>query len=353
MKKIHIACCAANILFASVSVALSATCDVGSSFIQKDKETVNYSTGETKVFNRTVFMGDSILIFSEKMKVNTDGAVRSYGVKDITAQNCNPNRGGPSTGDPLAIGCAMNTVCNGFGATKTANGVRKSLKCSEKVSVMQELASKNWDTRRLPEYKFNFYGIAVNGSGKLCINVDHPDFFVSPASTQSGLGGDVCKQSKYMDAILPSIVVPRCWTKDYYDDNPLTCRRNLSNNVRPDVRSGDLVVLQRRDRINGPIFALVGDTGPSNKLGEISVGMAMKALGRQAPRYLSESYRLSDVALMDVIIFRGANYSGHRIKENWQDIEDQSKARFISWGGGSLQRAQDKLKSCGETVRSN
>uniref|UniRef100_UPI001952A0DA hypothetical protein n=1 Tax=Stenotrophomonas maltophilia TaxID=40324 RepID=UPI001952A0DA len=71
-------------------------------------------------------------------------------------------------------------------------------------------------------------------------------FIVSTASTPSGLGGGACAQQSYLDAMVPSVVVPQCWTRAYRTANPQECASIVAPADAPDLTSGDLVAVVPR-----------------------------------------------------------------------------------------------------------
>lgn len=321
-----------------------AFCGISNSFKQPDVEVVNRVP---TVFQRTVLFDENVFVFSEAMRVNTDGTLRSYSVTDPWGSRCDRRRNPDSIGkDPLPLGCAMNTICNGlYVVVPNPNGGMQKIKDDQCKRLIQEFnrikAAPGW--RPSDGSRIDPFGVEMKTTHEPCMDAGGK-FMTSTASTRSGIGGGSCSQSKYLDALVPSIVVPRCWTAEYSAANPRICEQRLPQNVKPNLTPGDLVALAPRAG-GDPIFAVIGDTGPHRKLGEASVGLLMKAAGASQPRTYLETQRLDGQAF-HVVIFRNSKFAGSLTPTNVASMEAQASAKFVAWAGSSG-ASLDKLKSCG------
>ena len=108
--------------------------------------------------------------------------------------------------------------------------------------------------------------------------------------------------------MVPSIVVPKCWSNAYRKENPKTCAALPAPGVTPDVEVGDLVALSGRSSGKSG-YAVIGDLGPNGKLGEASVGLLMQAAGwTKPPAYLAATNSLDGLEQFDVVVLKNTKY---------------------------------------------
>ena len=326
--------------------AVAQTCALTAEFRQPDVE-------GPQTFQRRVLVSPEAVVFSERMHVNTDGNVRSYSALDLLGDKCATL---PADADPYASGCAMNTVCNGVNVLKKMpDGTVDKIDYSRCRDLREAFAAiRDAEPKWLPAdgSRIEFYAVETkrgSGDAKHVPCEGENGFLVSTASTKSGVSSGVpCAQAKYLDALVPSIVVPKCWTKAHRARNPNDCRSRLPAAAALDLQPGDLVAVAAGD---GEVrFGVIGDTGPDKKLGEASVGMHMQLRDKKAPRTRTETNALGGTAVYDVVIFRHSARGGAITPEATEAMIAAAKVRFEAWHG-SAAAARSQLRLCGAAAR--
>ncbi|MEP3428271.1 MAG: hypothetical protein ABJN98_06300 [Roseibium sp.] len=319
--------------------------------------------GEDGDCKRKILFNSSAIVFSEQMRVNTDGNIRSYSAKDPAGELCSnlePNA------DPYKNGCAMNTICNGIRVVykdgRVLRGVgdpekKVEVDCPKLIREFNRIKKADWspdDGSRVG------WGTVIRTRSNKGPDVAKPcktgHFMVSMASAMSGLPAkNRCDQAQYLDSDVPSVVVPLCWSQVYRTKNPSECKKYISNFEIHNVLPGDLAVVRRRDAPNQLIFAVVGDNGPVHKIGEASVGLHWRLKGRHGlPRTKNSMYKLDNKDLFDVIVFPGSRPKKIVITpDSYAEMKNASKRQFISWGGGKLSDGIARFSECSLAVRSN
>jgi hypothetical protein len=335
----------------SVLLALNAaaqTCGLNTEFLQPDVE------GQ-RTLQRRVLVSPEAVVFSERLHVNTDGHVRSYNANDLLGDRCGRLA---ANADPYASGCAMNTVCNGVNVLKKkSDGTVDKIDYSRCPELREAFAAiRDANPKWLPAdgSRIEFYAVETKGRSGDSKHVPcegENGFLVSMASTASGVSAGVaCEQKKFLDALVPSIVAPMCWTKAYRARNPKICKNLLPEQAALDLQPGDLVAVAASD---GEVkFGVIGDTGPNRKLGEASVGMHMQLRGKPEPRTRKETNALGGASVYDVVIFRKSAVGGAITPEATGAMIAAAKAKFEAWGGGAG-AARSRLRLCGAAARSH
>jgi hypothetical protein len=202
--------------------------------------------------------GEEALFFSADLDVNTDGAARSY----------HPD-------DPRGRTLALNNMGNAITRIFDAEG--HDITCSPRRGACFGTFMETFDAARDAGYdprghpRFETTGIIpwrldpALGREVPCTIASGPfaGYFVSQTALLADASADVCDQARYLDALaINAIVLPRgaAWR---------------SQGTMTD--GGDLAALL--DAETGLLaFALVGDRGPADAIGEGSVALAA-ALG--------------------------------------------------------------------------
>lgn len=204
--------------------------------------------------------GAPAVYFRANMDVNTDGTSRSY----------HPD-------DPHGRALALNNVANAITSRTDKNGKpvscspRKGACYSEYVSAFEAARDSGWATVGVPQVKTD--GIvpwklnARTGRLEPCRIEGGPfnGYFVSQTSAILNPRLGECQQERYVDALtIRAIVLPK---KHGFS----------SQGVKVD--STDAVIV--RDRKTGQFqFALVGDSGPKDKIGEGSIALTAALAGQ-------------------------------------------------------------------------
>jgi len=293
-----IALCAVTFVLCVIPVA-GQECGMARVFMQPDG---NAKTGTTAVWSDA---NGTALLFVESLNVNTDGTRRSYSVDDFWGEKT-----------------ALNNLCNAMsdrcaGLDKTTLGERRL--------VTQKAHAAGWPADLLKQTRISSQIIPFKG-GKPCPLVD--GFLVSATALHKLNVSDVCDINNYLDALtVPAIVVP---------GNPPGGRSGFAER---EVRIGDLAVAMRSGDSNA-VYSVVGDTGPSTELGEASIALNGKLLGKTAePQNYQEvtgrgafKGRGWVVPRAIVLIFPKSRDPKNPFM-TVERIEAEGKKRFAEWGG--------------------
>ena len=291
---------AALLALAQVGGASAVDCGMQPAFQQKDG---NAKNGVTAVWSDPQAKS---LMFIDRLNVNTDGTRRSYSVSDFWGEQT-----------------ALNNLCNAMSdacAGLDQEGLR------QRRMLTQAAAAAGWPAAQFAQTRISPSIIPLRG-GKPCPPVD--GFLVSATALHKAQVSDVCDIGNYADALtLPAIVLP----KDPAKNHPSAFRQR-------NARVGDLVVALRRDQMQ-PVFAVVGDTGPSGELGEGSVALNGKLLGKIATpvnylelrgkgKFKGQAWTVPPTL---VLVFPGTRNDA----DPWMTpdrINAAARERFDAWGG--------------------
>jgi len=184
---------------------------------------------------------NSSLMFAEGLNVNTDGTRRSYSITDF---------GGHDN--------AINNLCNAMG--DACEGVS----FSGRRQITQAAFAAGWPPDQLARTKISSSIIPFK-NGKPCAPVD--GFLVSATSLHKRVITDPCDITNYVDSLeVAALVLPK-------GQNGFSTRG---------AKVGDLAVVMLPNSTT-PVFAVIGDSGPSKELGEGSVALAGRLLGKTEP----------------------------------------------------------------------
>lgn len=234
---ISIACAISLTAHAQVPAA----CDMSLAFKQSDD---NAAGGKTAVW---VDSNKSALMFVEKLNVNTDGTKRSYSVGDFWGKDN-----------------ALNNLCNAM--EDKCKGLDTQGLMQRRV-LTQKAAAADWPKELLAQTRISSSIIAFKNE-KPCPAVD--GFLVSATALHVKKIVDKCDIASYVDALAtPALVIPK---------RP---KAGVSEFAQRGARVGDLVVAMRPGSTT-PVFAVVGDSGPANSLGEASLAMNGLLLNKTA-----------------------------------------------------------------------
>jgi len=281
--------------------------------------------GRTRIYAANA--GRASLYFRSDLDVNTDGAARSY----------HPD-------DPRGKTRALNNMGNAL--TKIFDQEGRDVTCSPRrgacfnllISTFEQARDAGYspgahprvETKGIIPWRFD----ARRGWKVPCTIPDGPSagFFVSQTSLEVDRARDECDQRRYLDSLsFNAIVLPRnvSWR---------------SQGVATD--EGDLVVV--RDIASGRIaYAITGDRGPAQALGEGTVALAASLANRNLEG--DETYQqIKTLARPDVqyVIFPMDDI--RRIMSGpftQQDVNDVGERLFSDWGGG------DRLDACADLAR--
>jgi hypothetical protein len=278
-------------------------CDMTSAFRQADEE------GKTTTAVWQDASGTSIL-FADAMKVNTDGTKRSYSVDDFW---------GAET--------ALNNLCNA--SSDKCQSLKTEPQKRARRLLVQDAKAKSWPVELMKATRLD-PGIIPLKDGKPCPEVD--GFLVSATALHRATISDVCDLTSYVDALaVNAIVIPR---------GPLVNGvRQPSQFATRQVKVGDLAAVMSA---NGSImtYAVVGDTGPANELGEVSLALAGKLLGKSSPPVNYKEVKSGWApGKTFILVFSGTRDATDPYMTQAR-IDTSASAAFAKWGG------IDRMKAC-------
>lgn len=302
----------------SAKAVNSEECKLNKTFTQQD---------EDKQL-RKVLYDDKFVFFSEGMHVNTDGNFQSYNIDDPMANKC---KGDETVDEAVQKHCAMNTLWNGM-EIFYPNG--KKVPYKEFEGEFNELKNAIW--RPKSGYAVNWIAVETmenKGKNKPVTQmpcVKENNYVVSTTSTRLNLSPEYsCKQERYLDSKIPSIVVPTCWTEDGRKSNK--CKKLFPQGPPVMVMSGDFIAMMRQSDSKIE-FAVIGDTGPVGSLGEASYGMMMKMKGNsKIPVNLKQTYDLDDSeSKYSVLVIRNSATNRAITVANQDELLKLSQEKFLA-----------------------
>lgn len=267
---------------------------------------------------------NKIIFFETSMRVNTDGAPNSYHPQDLT-------------GSVKAI----NNICNGISVRKiNRNGTTTKVKCSEARRIFGLYQANDWI---VPSgYRISWQNVlaARTENGKIfpCIfrTGDFTGYLGSLTGTNNGLTGAAageCDANNQLDQrFIPAFVLPG-------GTNALT---------RLGAKSGDLMLVYNPLN-NAMSAAIIGDTGPAQKLGEGSVGLNKILLGKtELPKTYREalSFDTGEKVMLVAIIPNSKNYSPPTKPYTVENIKNRLNSRIAAAGFADQQAFADFMKTC-------
>lgn len=191
---------------------------------------VNKSVLQHEEIGKIPILRDSTtnaVVFASQMQVNTDGASDSYHPDDI-------------------------------GITHICNGVSVGASCTWKASCLADFKKAKVERFNGPT-KIFFFAMATQPNGKPILqgpNDPKPGFFVSTTALQQPGADKRTTQAQLDLSQTPFIMIPQQWQQ----------------NGKPGPKLGDFAVVLRKST-DDLYFAIDGDIGPRNKLGESSVAL--------------------------------------------------------------------------------
>jgi Fungal chitosanase of glycosyl hydrolase group 75 len=284
--------------------AVAADCGMGHAFNQPD------DNGSRNV---SVWQGGGALLFGEALHVNTDGTRRSYNVSDFWGETS-----------------AINNLCN---AMRDACAGLNQDQLRQRRILTQQARAQGWPANLLAATRISSSIIPFR-NGRPCPEVN--GFLVSATALQAPHISDVCDIASYVDSLTTAAVVL-----------PKRAHPNVPTPFESrGARVGDLAVVMSRDGTQ-IFYAVVGDLGPANELGEGSVALAGRLLGRTQPPanyreirgrppYQGQGW---DVSRAYVLILPGTRNAGQPYMS--QDrIDAAGRHAFEQWGG------RERLAAC-------
>lgn len=295
--------------FLSFNVAHAAECGM-----------TQVATHRGKSSNTTIYgasEGVASLYYRANMDVNTDGAARSYHPDD-------------PRGERLAFNNVGNAITRMFdaGGRETTCSPRRGACFTRYIETFEAARDANYNPtghERIETKDIIPWRQEANSAWpRPCTIANGPNagYFVSQTKLAANPGKDACDQERYLDSLRFNATVL-----------PGGAKWKSQGTV---TDQGDLVVV--RERSSGEIrFAVNGDVGPVDSIGEGSIALAASLGGVQLRG--DETYReIRALARADVdyLTFprddiRRLVGSGNPFTQ--QDIDREGRAVFERWGG--------------------
>jgi hypothetical protein len=256
------------------------------------------------------------VLFRHALQVNTDGTQRSYSVDDFWGETK-----------------AINNLCNAM--SDSCGGLSQDGLKNRRI-ITQDAKASGWPADKLKATRIDS-GIIPFKNGKPCPEVG--GFLVSATALHANPIEDVCDINQYLDAAtVPALVLPQGIKQASGHRAPTGF--DLAN-----AKLGDLIVAISPSS-TAPVYGVVGDAGPATKLGEGSVALngQLKNINVPPKNYkdVTTHWVVGDAT---VLIFPGTR----DIKSPYltaDRINRDAAAKFAQWGGGDVDQAMTRLKTC-------
>jgi len=218
---------------------------------------------------------------------------------------------------------------------------------AEWLEAYKKIVRNGWEAP--PGYSVDIYGFAVDEAGRVCMTKQGR--LISSTSLVLNPQARRCDPKRYLDATkFPGIVVPN------RDSDERVVAEGADPEVAPPfagrgVKRGDLAVVYNPEtRIwKG---ALLYDTGPRRLLGEGSIRLVMNLRGTKRVPTSGDETNSMALAESFTVLFPGS-VADLGPRQTWtpEKIERVAAERFKKWGGGSVERALERLQSCAEDYK--
>lgn len=289
-----------SILLSLGCAAQAVECGMSEAFKQRDG---NAKNGSTSVWKDS---SSSSLLFVESLNVNTDGTRRSYSVDDFWGEKF-----------------ALNNLCNAM-SDACVGLSREGLR--NRRLITERAAANGWPKDELESTRISSSIIPFR-NGKPCPAKD--GYLISATALHKQKFANACDIDNYADALVtPAIVLPKA-----------PAQGTVSHFGKLNAKIGDLVVAMVPES-SKPVFAVVGDLGPANELGEGSIALNGKLLGKTAlpTNYLEVRGKGQfkgqawTVPKAIVVIFPGTRNSAEPFISP-DRIDIATRKHFENWGG--------------------
>jgi len=294
---------------APVPAAGPGACDMRQAFVATDTNTAG---GRAPVWGPAADPARGPAFFAAPLNVNTDGTRRSYSVDD-----------------PAGRAFALNNVCNAMA------GFCRGLDAAAleaRFDQLREARDRDWPAGLLAGTRLSPSVVPRRPDGRVCpeIQLAGRRYLVSSTALFDRQVADACRIERYVDALAVPALVLQGGTNGFTERG---------------VRVGDAVVAWRPG-LASPVYAVAGDTGPSDRLGEGSIALNGALLGRTGEPTNYRQVRAEYVVPKAyVLIFPGTRDAARpRITADRVDVA--AREAFSTWGGGSEAGGMARLQAC-------
>lgn len=292
-----------------MTASVQADCTMKLAFTAID---ANVPGGRAPVWGKTPDTSRGPVLFAAPLNVNTDGTSRSYFVDD-----------------PGGEDFALNRICNAMAGF--CQGMSRANR-QTRFARLRKARERDWPADLLSETLFSLDVIPRRADGRVCSELEMAGrrFLVPSTALLNPWVSDECSSVRYIDALsVPTLVLQR-------GPNGLTSRG---------VRVGDEIVAWRPG-LDAPVYAVVGDTGPPDRLGEGSIALNGQLLRRTGePVNYDQVVRNYVVPRTHVLVFPGS-HDASQPRITVERVAEGARDRFTAWGGGSETAAFARLRTC-------
>lgn len=277
----------------------------------------NYAVTDTRIFKpqeKKVLLfsknaqARKLILFYSKLRVNTDGTERSYHPEDF---------------DGTSI--AINSLCNAISVfKKLPNGTESKLKCADSKEIFNRFKLNNWVEP--VGYRITWKNVIAERAGKPCIfqEGEYKGYFGSLTSAKNDLqpaqSGE-CQSKNQLDALtIPNLVLA---SPTWKDQNGVSYQSPLQIFG---AKKEDLVFAYNEET-RSFVYAIIGDVGPPDNLGEGSVSLNMKLLARtEFPKNYTEAKKF-DTGTKKILTVIIPNSKSYKLQKPYtkENIEKRGK----------------------------
>jgi hypothetical protein len=274
------------------------------------------------------------LVWVRPLNVDADGAPNAYHRDDPHGRK----------------GLAIEYLGNGMSISRNGEEIPfepEERDNSEWLEAYRKIVRNGWEAP--PGYDVDIYGFARDVAGRVCVT--KTGRLISSTSLVLNPQARPCDPKRYLDALkFPGIVVP----------NRDSDERGIAEGADPEVappfaergvRRGDLAVVYNPET---KIWkgALLYDTGPRRLLGEGSIRLVMNLRGTKRVPTSGDETNSMALAESFTVLFPGS-VADLGPRQTWtpEKIERAAAERFKQWGGGSVERALERLQSCADDYK--
>lgn len=282
------------------------------------KESKNFIPQNKKVCLFENTQSTKLILFKTDLRVNTDGIPTSYHPYDLR-------------GDSIAL----NTILNGAAIYRKSDNIRinnpkkpnkfteaeKTAMRKEAYQVFEKWRDAGFDVVQPDGYSIVWKNVLIAKNNKPCIFLSgkYKGYFASATALKNDLPGNKgeCECDNQVDPfVIPALVLAGQHPK--YGNNPITTFG---------AKVGDLLVAYN-PKNKKIVYAVIGDTGPEENLGEGSVILNMKLTGKtEFPKTRKETYSYATGKGIIICIIPNSNTYKKEPPYTQGNIQD----RILKW----------------------
>ena len=272
----------------------------------------NVAGGRSPVWGADADPARGAVLFAAPLNVNTDGTRRSYSVDD-----------------PGGRSFALNNICNAMAGYCSGLGAAA---LQARFDQLRQARAQDWNAPLVAGTRLSASVIPRRPDGRVCPEVEAGGrrYLVSSTALFDRRIGDPCRIERYVDALTVPALVLQGGTNGF---------------TRRDIRVGDAVVAWRPG-LAGPVYAVAGDTGPNDRLGEGSIALNAALLGLTGEPTNYRQVRRDYVVPKAYVLIFPATRDAANPRITAERVSEAARAAFTAWGGGSEAGAMERMRAC-------